>query len=166
MVNEFKVFANDNDITNDRYLSTVGSLGAVFNSLRFVWSAALDKFKYKYVYGLLLIFQIVFAASISFICQNAVLYAIWDCMILFCEGGHFTLYPNIMKSIYGNERGTFLYGIAFSYTGVSAIISLFIQGMWLEYETFEYFFLSYAVLSALSLTLLLLVFSDKKYIYN
>jgi hypothetical protein len=39
----------------DNFLGVVGSVGAAFNSIRFVWSAALDKYSYKVVYGILLI---------------------------------------------------------------------------------------------------------------
>jgi hypothetical protein len=36
-------------------LTLVGSLGALFNALRFVWSGLLDTFSYKKVYGSLLL---------------------------------------------------------------------------------------------------------------
>jgi len=39
---------------NDEYLTALGSAGAFFSSIRFVWSAALDKISYKKVYGLVL----------------------------------------------------------------------------------------------------------------
>ena len=58
--------------------------------------------------------------------DNATLYAIWISLILLCEGGHFTLVPNVLKKIYG-ERGTALYGIAFSYTGICAILIVVLQ---------------------------------------
>ena len=54
------------------------------------------------------------------------LYAVWISLILFCEGGHFTLVPNVLKKIYG-ERGTALYGIAFSYTGICSILIVILQ---------------------------------------
>ena len=52
-VNSFKVFGLGHGMT-DSYLSVVGSVGAAFNSIRFVWSGALDKYSYKLVYGILL----------------------------------------------------------------------------------------------------------------
>jgi len=39
---------------NESFLAATGSAGAVFNSLRFIWSALLDKYSYKKVYGSLL----------------------------------------------------------------------------------------------------------------
>ena len=53
-VNNFKKYGQMNGITNENYLAWVGSIAAVFNSSRFVWSTATDYFPYKLVYGILL----------------------------------------------------------------------------------------------------------------
>lgn len=58
---------------------------------------------------------------------SAGLFALWVCLILLCEGGHFTLVPNILKKVYGGERGTALYGIMFSYTSIAAILMFILQ---------------------------------------
>ena len=47
--------------------------------------------------------------------------------MLLCEGGHFTLVPNVLKKIYGAENGTVLYGIGFSFSGISAILIVIMQ---------------------------------------
>lgn len=86
----------------DEYLTWVGSLGSVFNSLRFLWSAALDNHSYKLIYGILLMLQMALALTMFVAIQNQVTYLIWICGALFCEGGHFTLVPNILKKIFGD----------------------------------------------------------------
>ena len=60
------------------------------------------------------------------VAESEGLYAVWISLMLFCEGGHFTLVPNVLKKIYG-ERGTALYGIAFSYTGICSILIVILQ---------------------------------------
>ena len=49
------------------------------------------------------------------------LYAFFYCMILFAEGGHFTVVPNVLKQIFGSQA-TQLYGFMFSYTGFTSIL--------------------------------------------
>lgn len=60
------------------------------------------------------------------VAESEGLYAVWISLMLFCEGGHFTLVPNVLKKIYG-DRGTALYGIAFSYTGICSILIVILQ---------------------------------------
>jgi hypothetical protein len=62
-VNSFKTFGELNGIS-DSYLSLVGSIGAAFNAIRFIWSTALDIYSYKWVYGTLLVVQIIFGVLI------------------------------------------------------------------------------------------------------
>ena len=126
VVNNFKKYGQLNGLTNEKYLAWLGSVAAIFNAIRFVWSLATDHFSYRVVYGVLLTIQIVLDFTIPLIAENAGLYAIWVSLILLCEGGHFTLVPNILKKIYGN-KGTSLYGIAFSYTGICSLLIIVLQ---------------------------------------
>ena len=48
-------------------------------------------------------------------------------MMLFTEGGHFTIMPNAIRTIYG-ESATAIYGIVFSFTGTANMMILFIVG--------------------------------------
>ena len=75
----------------------------------------------------------------------------WISLALFCEGGHFTLVPNILKKVFGRQA-TSLYGVAFSYTGLTSVLILVL----LEYFPTKYltFFSMSAVFSLISLILL------------
>ena len=53
-------------LDDDKYLTTVNSISAIFNSLRFIWSGALDKLCFKKVYGCLIFFQLLIAFSVTF----------------------------------------------------------------------------------------------------
>ena len=75
--------------------------------------------------------------TISFVSSNQILYALWVSLILFCEGGHFTLVPNVLKKIYG-EKATFLYGIMFSYTGVCSALMMGLEGALISRTVLSY----------------------------
>ena len=119
-VGSFKVYGEDNGIS-EGLLTTVGSVGAIFNAARFIWSGLLDRYSYKWVYGSLLLLEIVFGAVIVLARKSPVMYTVSYCVIMFCEGGHFTLVPNVLKQIFGS-KATQLYGFGFSYTGVCAVL--------------------------------------------
>ena len=70
--------------------------------------------------------QIALDFTIPLVADSPGLYAVWISLLLLCEGGHFTLVPNVLKKIYG-ERGTALYGIGFSYTGICSIAIVILQ---------------------------------------
>ena len=125
-VNNFKTFGQANGLNDDSYLAIVGSAAAVCNSSRFMWSWATDYLPYRLVYSILLLIQIVTNLTIKFVAKNRALYAIWISLMLLCEGGHFTLVPNVLKKIYG-DKATELYGYLFSYTGLCALFLILLQ---------------------------------------
>ena len=98
----------------------MNSVSAIFNALRFIWSGSLDKLPFKYVYGALVLIQILIAFSMSLTAQNKVSYMIVVCLILFCVGRHFALFPNIVRQVYG-KQATFLYGWMMTGTGIASI---------------------------------------------
>ena len=114
-------------LKDDAFLTKVGSIAAVMGALRFAWSAAMDH-KYgtfKRVYGTLLTIQILLGASIEFAAKSRWTFALWICLMLFTEGGHFTIMPNAMLTIYG-DSATAIYGIIFSFTGIANMLILFL----------------------------------------
>ena len=151
-------------LNHDSYLTWVGSVGSVFTSLRFVWSAALDGAPYKLIYGILLFIQIVLALTMFFAVKTKVTYMVWVCGALFCEGGHFTLVPNILKKIFGNQA-TSLYGITLTYTGLSSLVMIALLETSLSKE-YLLFYLITAGCSFVALCILLFSFSEEKFEYD
>ena len=126
VLNNFKSYGQTKGINNDNYFALLGSASSTFGCMRFIWSAMTDKFSYKLIYGILLTTQASLCFTLPLISGNQWSYAIWICLFTFCEGGHFTLLPNVLKKIY-QEHGTRLYGILYSYTGVTAVLILLLQ---------------------------------------
>lgn len=55
-VDVYKIFGDSRPVLDHEiYLTEVGSFASIFGSLRFIWSAALDHYSYKKVYGTLLV---------------------------------------------------------------------------------------------------------------
>jgi len=98
------------------------------------------------------------------VCKNEGLYAIWICGMLLCEGGHFTIVPNVLKKIYG-EKATSLYGILFSYTGVCAVGLIILQDEFLTKDAGSYdtFFYINGTMSCISILILIFFFREKQF---
>lgn len=144
-------------MNHEIYLTEVGSFSCIFGCLRFVWSAALDRYSYKIVYGTLLVIQILLAFTYYFAAKSRVLFALWVWLTIWCEGGHFTLVPNILKIIYG-KHATSLYGVVFVYTGLCGTLMIGILRTRLSHEYIIFWMLT-GGLSICSLIILQIVFN-------
>ena len=87
--------------------------------------------------------------------------------MLYCQGGHFVLVPNVMKKIYGGGKASAMYGVMFSYTGIMSILMVFLQGALLttNAKSYDAFFYVDALGSIVSLIMLLTLFSEEKYVF-
>ena len=57
---------------------------------------------FKQVYGILLCMQIGLSFTIVWASKKGkISYLVWVSLIIFAEGGHFTLLPNVVKKVYG-----------------------------------------------------------------
>ena len=102
VVNVYKLFGESvPKLDDDKYLTLVNSISALFNALRFIWSGAIDKFAFRNIYGILLLIQISIACTMFITDQSKVSYMVIVCLVLFCVGGHFALFPNVIRQIYG-----------------------------------------------------------------
>ena len=80
--------------------------------------------------------------------------------MLFTEGGHFTVMPNAMRTIYG-ESATAIYGIIFSFTGTANMLILFLVPTDLGQNYGTVFKLS-AVLCFIALILLIFCLREER----
>ena len=58
MVGSSKSYAGFH-IIDEKFLSSIASLGCVFGAMRFIWSFFLDKFSYRTIYSFLCILNIL-----------------------------------------------------------------------------------------------------------
>ena len=161
-VNVYKLFGEEVPaLDDDAYLTLVNSVSAIFNALRFIWSGSIDKIPFRYVYGTLLLIQITIAFTMTLTEKSKVSYMTVMCLVLFCVGGHFALFPNVIRQIFG-KQATFLYGWCFTGTGIAS--------MMIEALILSKFGKNYIIMfcitgsgSLISLALLLLMFEQKRF---
>lgn len=113
---------------DDHFLTTVGSISAVFNLLgRIFWGIVADVTSYKFalvcVFGmmtcLLLTLDLVTIAG-------QWMYLVWVCALFFCVGGVFSLFPAGVSSCFGQKYLGINYGILFSSQVAGSIIAAFL----------------------------------------
>jgi hypothetical protein len=155
IANEYKLFwQNAKNPPEDQFTSSVGSIGSVFNGMRFIWSALLDHFEYKTVYGILLVLEISLGVTYPLIIDEKWLVGIWICLGYWCLGGHFTLVPNEMKKIFG-ENTTQLYSYFYTYGGITGIVECVLQILVMTQENLYIFYYLYAGFAFMSLIMLI-----------
>ena len=164
-VNNYKAYAGTNGIKDESYLALVGSIASFCSAIRFVWSMGTDHFTYRLVYGVMLVLQAILNFTIPLVNESRGAYAVWIAGILFCEGAHFVLVPNILKKLFG-KYGITCYGFAITYTSVGNLLIVLLQGPLLDDSESSYntFFYVNGALSVLALAILLLIFKEKKFI--
>ncbi|KAL5969258.1 hypothetical protein TSMEX_003018, partial [Taenia solium] len=106
-------------IPDDKYLSLVSTLGAVFNTLaRIGWGPVGDRFAYKVPLCCLNLFYGVILITLPFIPPIPVagkyLYALWVSFVYFCVAGNFVLLPFGISRAFGHKHFAANYGIVFS----------------------------------------------------
>mmetsp|Transcript_27698 Transcript_27698/g.36996 ORF Transcript_27698/g.36996 Transcript_27698/m.36996 type:complete len:92 (+) Transcript_27698:606-881(+) len=89
----------------------------------------------------------------------------WISGMLFCEGAHFVLVPNILKKLFG-KYGIVCYGFAITYTSVGNLFILLLQWALLSDtdESYDTFFYVNGALSVIALVILLTFFKEDKFI--
>ena len=101
-VNVFAEYGDEQPALNDvAYLTLVNSISSIFNALRFIWAGAIDKYPFRAIYGILCGINIAVAFTMKFAAMSRATYMISICLALFCVGGHFALFPNVIRQIYG-----------------------------------------------------------------
>ena len=160
VVNTFKKFGQE-AINDDRYLTAVGSVSAVFGGIRFLWSYLVDKYSFKLSYGIVLFINVVFGFTLVLVRYNRALFLIWVSMIVWAEGAHFALVPTLCAKLFG-KHAAIVYGVAFSFGGISQIISSVMVRLYIKTAGYEIFYYVASSLSLVSLFFLIFFFQEKK----
>ena len=81
--------------------------------------------------------------------------------MIFTEGGHFTLVPNVLRIIFGEKSASIIYGVVFSFTGVAQVIIISVVLSQFGKNYIQVYHLMGA-LSIVSLVLLHAFFKEKR----
>lgn len=163
IANEYKAYwVTAEAPPKEKFLVTVGSVGSIFNGMRFIWSWLLDHFSYKQVYGTLLCIEITLGCTYPSIINNKWLVLCWICLGYWCLGGHFTLVPNEMKKIFGSKT-TELYSYLYTYGGITGIVEVALQITLMQPDNLYIFYYTYAGFAFFSLLLLIFWYETVPY---
>ena len=111
----YKFFGNS-FIDDDHFLATVGSIAAVFNCLgRIAWGLIADRVSYKFALVLLAAIMTIFTLTFySCSLGGKAMFFIWVCVIFFCIGGNFSLFPTAIGRAFGLKYVSINYGLLFT----------------------------------------------------
>jgi len=120
----FKVFGLT-FIDDDQFLATVGSMSAIFNCAgRIVWGLVADKFSYRLAHisksGIMTISLLTFYSTSA---VGKPMFFIWVCVIFFCVGGIFSIYPTSIAHTFGPKYMSINYGLLFTSQACSGVIA-------------------------------------------
>lgn len=102
-------------IDDDSFLTVIGSSGAIFNGLgRFFWGFMFDKFSFRIISSLINGLLLAGALTISFLVEDKYYFLIGVCVIYFCYGGNYSVYPTHTVRIFGSVLGGKIYYIVFT----------------------------------------------------
>lgn len=91
----------------DSYLTKVGIAISIFNaSGRLFWGFMYQKYYFKYMYSVILFFQIFFLLTIMLVAGDIVLFPIWIVLALFVICGNFVVFTPLCAKIYGTLIGS------------------------------------------------------------
>ena len=99
-----------------------------------------------------------------FVDKNWYTYALWVWLMMFCEGGNFTMLPVIMNRIFGS-RAISVFGFFGSYISIVGLLQIVLNDLFLHNTLRSYltFFFLNGVLSIFALALLMFAFQEKVY---
>lgn len=151
--NVFKSYGSDS-FSNDRFLTTVGSCGAILNGIsRPVWTIFQDKLGFKSVYGFMIMIQIPLAAYFPMSIHSEISFFFAVCLSLTCLGGHFSMFPTVCVKVYGPKIGPQVYGFIFSAFSVGTVLTTTVQKHYQQTWGYSNIFLMLSAMSAVSLAL-------------
>lgn len=97
-----------------------------------------------------------------FAARSRGMYATWVSLCIWCEAGHFTIIPNVLKKTFGAQAAS-LYGIMLTFTGLLASIEIGLLASPLGTDYIWFFELT-AAMSAIALIILLAFFSEAPFV--
>ena len=151
--------------SNDHFLASVGSVSAIFNcSGRIVWGFLADKVSYKF--SLVLLSGIMTVFTLTLYACSAVgeaMFFIWICVIFFCIGGNFSLFPTAIGRAFGLQYVSINYGLLFTSQVVAGSVGALLSTVLKTHIGFDGLLFVVSGFSC-STFLLVLLYKPKRYI--
>ena len=111
---------------NEKMIKNLKALSKVFTLLntfgRILWGFIADRVRFKILYPIICIVQIICGATIYFSAGNIVAYFIVTNVGILSFAGHIVLFPNLIHTKFGVDKSVYLLGICGIFIGIAAII--------------------------------------------
>ncbi len=156
---------------DDHFLAIVGSVSAIFNCLgRIVWGAVADSVSYKFalvlILGIMTIFLLtlyICTLSVLSIAGHKALFFVWICVLFFCIGGNFSVFPMAIARAFGVQYVSVNYGLLFTSEAIAGSVGAFLATVLKVHLGFSGLFFLVSGLSAAGF-ILAIVYRPKRYI--
>lgn len=152
-IGNYKTFGKaENRLITDIFLSDVGAWAALFNGLgRIVWGSLADKLKFKKTMIIMFGVQAILMFTFSLTPANEYMFLIWVCLIYFCFGGNFSLYPTATADTFGSKYLGSNYGLVFTAYGIAGVSGALLASTLGGLIGFQGLFVTMGVLSVLAI---------------
>ena len=133
LTNTYRSFGEINFINNknsedqnEKMKKNLKALSKVFTLLntfsRILWGFIADRVRFKILYPIICIVQIICGATIYFSAGNIIAYFFVTNLAVLCFAGHVILFPNLINTKFGVDKSVYLLGICGIFSGIAAII--------------------------------------------
>ena len=124
---QWKIFSNNLGISNDAYLSLIGSISAIFNGAgRILFGWVLDKNKsFRFTLGIINVLLAILLFSWPY-CYGNVMPFIWVCLLFGLFSSNFSIFPTTVSTIFGEKNVGTNVGLIFSSQIFSAFVGIYI----------------------------------------
>jgi len=98
------------------------SLGMIFNVVaRSIGGMILDKLRFKYYFGFILLLSMVLSFSFNFVAENKILFMIFLAGTYFISGSVFVSTPVFYGKVFGPEIGSQAYAYFFTSNAIAVL---------------------------------------------
>ena len=160
VIGSYSAFAQTNVISTNFNFVLIGSLAALFNGFgRVVWGKMADLITYKKAMLLMFSVQAILLFIYFTTNINQAYFLIMTCLIFFCFGGNFSLFPTSTADLFGSKNLGPNYGIVFTAYGIAGFIGA--VGVNLLVSLFGSYLLLFIVMGSMSVGAALLAYLIK-----
>jgi MFS family permease len=149
----------------DHFLAAVGSVSAILNCVgRIVWGIVADKVSYKFALTIISSIMTIFLLTIYIASQGSKwLFLVWVCVLFFCIGGNFSVFPTAVARAYGIQYVSVNYGTLFTSQVVAGCVGALLSTFLKTHLDYSWLFFVISAISGLGLVVVL-VYRPKRYI--
>ena len=108
----------------------------------------------------MLVTQAFLLATISMAAGEYLIYFLWVCLIMACEGSHFVLLPSVFARIYGPRMGAKMYAFCVPSFGLGTILTAVLQRYAISELGYGKMWMLLTGMTVLALSVLIGLFSE------